>query len=72
MAMPGYGQKVLKEFHHELPRKHNALPCVYVPKRYGTGTQVMEVQEKIKDLDSARKKFIQQVTGLFYLFGKNN
>ena len=61
--MPGYVEKALKEFHHELPRKYQDSPYICTPKKYGTGAHVMKVLEEFKDLDTTGKKFIQEVTG---------
>ena len=57
--MPGYVEKALKEFHHELQGKRQDSPYICTPKKHGAGTQVMEIPEECDDLDTAGKKFIQ-------------
>ena len=63
MAMPGYVEKALKEFHHDQPNKRQDSPYKCTPKKYGTKSQVMDEPEEFKELDAAGKKFIQKVTG---------
>ena len=70
LAMPGYVEKALKEFHHELPRRRQDSPYTCTPKKYGAGAQVTEAPEEFEDLDAAGKKFIQQVTGKFLYLGR--
>ena len=70
LAMPGYVEKALKEFHHQLPRKRQDSPYTCTPKKYGAGAQVMDIPEEYEDLSAAGKKFIQQVTGKFLYLGR--
>ena len=58
LAMPGYTEKALKEFHHQLPSKSQYSPYICTPKKYWAGAQVMDIPEEFEDLDTVGKKFI--------------
>ena len=45
MAMPGYVERTLKEFFHELPRKQQDLSYICTAKEHGTEAHIVEVPE---------------------------
>ena len=58
MTIPGNVDKALKEFHHELSRKHQVSPYICTPIIYGAGAQVIKVPEGFKNLEGAGNKFV--------------
>ena len=65
LSMPGYVQRALKCFHHELTGKQQHQPHPHVPPNYGQKIQYTPQTNKEPLLNKHQTKFIQEVTGTF-------
>jgi hypothetical protein len=69
LSMPGYTNKALKQFQHEL-HKCEQQPSPTVPIKYGAEKQYATQESKNPLLDEKGKKFIQQACGKFLFLGR--
>jgi hypothetical protein len=68
LLMPTYVQKALQCFQHPPPRIQQKQPHSHVKKKYSVKEQFAKPINETPTLDKARKKFIQEVTGVFFIF----
>ncbi len=66
LLMPMYIKKALQHFQHPPPMKPQNQPHPSVKKTYGAKVQYVKPPDNAPQLDKAGKKFIQEVTGVFY------
>jgi hypothetical protein len=65
LSMPNYVNKALARFQHTLPQKQQDQPYLHVKPTYGAKKQYSQVEDNSPALNKARKKFIQEVCGVF-------
>lgn len=70
ISMPGYVQKALKRFDHQRPAKPQHQPHPHLPIEYGAKKQLSTPEDKSPLLDKDKKKFIQEVTGVFLFYAR--
>ena len=70
ISMPGYVQKALAEFHHELRRKKQYSPFPGAAKTYGNDSQSMRYSKPSPLLGKEAQTLIQQITGFFWYLGR--
>ena len=70
LSMPGYAKAALQQFNHPAPEKQQDSPYLYTPPKYGQRVQYATKATDAPLLDSAGKKFIQQVCGKFLYYGR--
>ena len=66
--MPGYVQKMLVRFKHNMPKRAQFAPYQAQPRRFGKDSDKPIPEDESPKLDDERKKVVQQVIGtrLFY------
>ena len=70
LAMPGYVEKVLREFMHEHPRRKQYSPYPCAQKKYEKEAQMMVDSPESPFLGKTEQNFIQKVTGKFLYLGR--
>ena len=68
--MPGYVQKALVQFNHRPPSKPQHQPHPHQPIQYGAKKQTSQPEDSSPLLDKAKKKFVQEVTGVFLFYAR--
>ena len=68
ISMPGYVQKMLVRFKHDVPKTNQNSPYQPEPRKFGKNSDETLPADTTKKLDDKRKKVVQQVIGtcLFY------
>ena len=66
--MPGYVQKMLVRFKHDVPKTNQNSPYQPAPRKSGKSSDDTIPEDTTKKLDDKREKIVQQVisTCLFY------
>jgi hypothetical protein len=71
VSMPGYVEKALVRFNHKRPTKPQNQPHPHQPIDYGAKKQTSSPEDDSPKLDKkARKKFVQEVTGVFLFYAR--
>ena len=70
VSMPGYVDKALVRFKHELPTKPQDQPHRHTVPTYGATVQYAKQLEASPTLDKKGKKFVQQVIGTFLFYAR--
>ena len=67
--MPGYVQKMLVRFKHDVPKTNQNSPYQPEPRKFGKNSNETLPADTTKTLGDKRKKVVQQVIGtcLFYV-----
>eukprot|EP00956_Cyclotella_meneghiniana_P033872 scaffold99769_cov87-Cyclotella_meneghiniana.AAC.1 len=68
--MPGYVVKALARFHHRPPGKPQHQPYPHQPIVYGAKTQTSQPLDESPLLNKEKKKFVQEVTGVFLFYAR--
>ncbi len=70
LLVPAYIQKALKRFQHPPPQIQQDQPHPNIKKTYDAKEKFVKPINKTPLLDKARKKFIQEVTGVFLFLAR--
>ena len=70
ISMPGYVEKALTRFDHKPPTKPQHQPHPNQPIQYGAKTQRSQPEDTSPKLNKEKKKFIQEVTGVFLFYAR--
>jgi hypothetical protein len=70
ISMPGYIEKSLAPFGHQVPKHHQHQPHKHTIGIYGASIQYAKAEEKSRPLAKDEKKYIQQVIGTFLYYGQ--
>jgi hypothetical protein len=68
--MPGYVQKALARFGHQVPKKPRDQPHKHTVPTYGATVQYAKAVDTSRLLSKDKKKYIQQVIGTFLYYGQ--
>jgi hypothetical protein len=68
--MPGYVEKALVRFNHRPPAKPQHQPHPNQPINYGAKQQTSTPEDDSPKLNKEKKKFIQEVTGVFLFYAR--
>jgi hypothetical protein len=69
LSMPGYIEKALAQFGHQVPTKPQDQPHKHTIPMYGTTVQYTKDDDISRPLSKEEKKYIQQVIGTFLYYG---
>ena len=70
ISMPGYVIKALARFHHRPPAKPQHQPYPHQPIIYGAKIQTLQPTDDSPLLNKEKKKFVQEVTGVFLYYAR--
>jgi hypothetical protein len=70
VSMPGYVPKALVRFNHKPPAKPQHSPYPHQPINYGAKTQHTKEEDNTPLLNKDKKKFVQEVTGVFLFYAR--
>eukprot|EP00956_Cyclotella_meneghiniana_P045361 scaffold364543_cov146-Cyclotella_meneghiniana.AAC.1 len=70
ISMPGYVVKALARFQHRPPGKPQHQPYPHQPIVYGAKTQTSQPLDESPLLNKEKKKFVQEVTGVFLYYAR--
>jgi hypothetical protein len=70
VSMPGYVQKALVRFNHKPPLKPQHQPHPHLPIDYGAKKQTSAPEDKSPLLDKTKKRYVQEVTGVFLFYAR--
>jgi hypothetical protein len=70
ISMPEYVEKALKKFNHKPPAKPQNQPHPHQPIVYGAKKQHSQPDDKSSLLSKEKKKFVQEVTGVFLFYAR--
>ena len=67
--MKGYVKKALLQFKHQSPSKPYHSPSKYIPPKYGTKTQLTNIDNS-KPMTTTEKHYLQQICGKFLYYAR--
>jgi hypothetical protein len=70
LSMPGYVEKALAQFGHQVPMKPQDQPHKHTIPTYGATVQYAKAGDISRPLSKEEKKYIQQVIGTFLYYGQ--
>ncbi len=70
ISMPGYIEKVLARFGHQVPKHPQHQPHKHIIPTYEATIQYAKAQDKSRPLAKDEKKYIQQIIGTFLYYGR--
>ena len=68
--MPGYVERALVRFGHEIPKTLQHQPHKHTIPTYGATVQYAKPEDSTRLLSKEEKKFVQQVLGTFLYYGR--
>ncbi len=70
ISMPGYVEKALAHFGHQVPKHPQHQPHKHTILTYGATIQYAKAEDKSRPLAKDEKRYIQQVIGTFLFYGQ--
>ena len=70
LSMPGYVEKALARFGHQVPTRPQNQPHKHTIPTYGATVQYAKDEDTSRTLSKDEKKYIQQVLGTFLYYGR--
>ena len=70
VSMPGYCNQACQQFHHKMPKRQQDQPYPHTPPNYGAKTQFTKEEDNAPILNATKKKFIQEVIGVFLYYAR--
>ena len=70
LSMPGYVEKALQRFKHELGKKKQEQPYEHAKPNYGAKVQYETEEDSLEPLEKEEKTWVQQVLGTFLYYGQ--